>query len=64
MPSESEENLAVDTPYLHRSKEGGLEENEFDQSQYQAKVMGDGDHRQSAPGIVKTVEFEVSNATL
>jgi hypothetical protein len=41
-----------------------MDETGFDQSQYQAKATGDGDLRRSAPGIVKTVEFEVSKATL
>lgn len=62
MLSESEENLAMDT--LYRSDQGGFEESEFDQSQYRVKAMGDGNHRRCAPGIVKTVEFEVSKATL
>jgi hypothetical protein len=64
MISESEENLAVHTVSLQRGEEYGIEENGFDQSQYQAKATGDGDLRRSAPGIVKTVEFEVSKATL
>jgi hypothetical protein len=52
------------TLHLHRSEEGGSEEIEFEQSQYRAEATGDGHHKQSAPGIVKTVEFEVSKATL
>jgi hypothetical protein len=64
MISESKENLATHTLSLHRSEEGGMDETGFDQSQYQAKATGDGDLRRSAPGIVKTVEFEVSKATL
>jgi hypothetical protein len=64
MLSESEENLAMHAVSLHRSEEGGMEENGFDQGDYQAKATGDGDRRCSAPGIVKTVEFEVSKATL
>jgi hypothetical protein len=64
MLSESEENLAMHTLHLNRSDEGEFEEGESDQSQCWAKAMGDGNHRRSAPGIVKTVEFEVSKATL
>lgn len=66
MLSESEENLAMHNVYLHGSEEGRMEENEneLDQSQYRAKATGDGDRRRSAPGIVKTVEFEISKATL
>jgi hypothetical protein len=30
------------TVSLHRSKESGMEENGFDQSQYQANATGDG----------------------
>jgi hypothetical protein len=41
-----------------------MEETGFDQSQYQANATGDGDRRRSAAGIVKTVEFAVSKATL
>jgi hypothetical protein len=64
MISESEENLAMHAVSLHRSEESGMEENAFDQSQYQANATGDGDRRRSTPGIVKTVEFEVSKATM
>lgn len=64
MLSESEENLARHTVYVHGSEEGKMEENGFDQSQFRANATRDGDRRRSAPGIVKTVEFEVSKATL
>ena len=64
MFSESEENLAMPTVYLQRNEEAGMEENEFDQGQYRAKATADGHHGQSALGIVKTVEYEVSKATL
>jgi len=52
------------TVYRHGIEDGGVEEVGHDQSQYRAKATGAGDYGRSAPGIVKTVEFKVSKATL
>jgi hypothetical protein len=52
------------TVYRLGIEDGGVEDGGYGQGQYRAKATGAGDCGRSAPGIVKTVEFKVSKATL
>lgn len=63
MPSESEENLAMHNLYRQSSEEDGKNENELNHGRYRTQITGEGYHEQSAPGILKTVDFKVLNVT-